>query len=258
MNDKHQEQNWLCQHCQVVFKSKETYSKHLADVRSLSAEQIAFLLQLGVGSAGPLLFQSCCFCEDSLFPDGLDSHMAQHLRQYALLSLPWTVDSSLPTPANDSRIRSAPLKTPKHAGEYGIELVGIVLAVYGALIKSVEGYNEVVTGRDVNLLLESLRDNRIMFLNSVECLLRSVSPMEELTRLLNDPMGSQWEDDELRGKMITHMGQDAENILQKIGDIHKTLALLQKKLPVSPVQPVCQLCKLIDVPLRHRKTVRPW
>lgn len=52
----------------------------------------------------------------------------------------------------------------------GIEVAGIVLAVLGVLIKGVGGYKEVATGRDVNLLVESLKANKIMFSNSVECL----------------------------------------------------------------------------------------
>jgi hypothetical protein len=115
----------------------------------------------------------------------------------------------------------------------GIEVAGIVLAVLGTLIQGVGGYNEVITGRDVNLLVESLKDNKIMFSNSIEYLLRSVSPTEELTRLLNDPTGNQWRDADLDHRVIAHLGQDAEIILQKIGDIYATLDRLQRKLPVS-------------------------
>jgi hypothetical protein len=115
----------------------------------------------------------------------------------------------------------------------GIEVAGIVLAVLGTLIQGVGGYKEVITGRDVNLLVESLKDNKIMFSNSIEYLLRSVLPTEELTRLLNNPTGDQWKDDDLHERVIAHLGQDAETILQKIDDIYTTLERLQRKLPVS-------------------------
>jgi hypothetical protein len=115
----------------------------------------------------------------------------------------------------------------------GIEVAGIVLAVLGALIKGVGGYNEVVTGRDVNLLVESLKDNKIMFSNSVEYMLRSIVPADELTRLLNDQTGNTWAKNGLNQRVEAHLGEDAENITQKIDDIYKTLAQLQKKLPVS-------------------------
>ena len=115
----------------------------------------------------------------------------------------------------------------------GIEVAGLVLAVLGALIKGVGGYNEVVTSRDVNLLVESLKDNRIMFSNSVEHLLRSIVPADELSRLLNDHTGDIWRKHDLDQRVIAHLGGDAENITKKIDDIHRTLAQLQKKLPVS-------------------------
>lgn len=120
----------------------------------------------------------------------------------------------------------------------GIEVAGIVLAVLGALIKGVGGYNEVVTGRDVKLLVESLKDNRIMFSNSVEYLLRSIVSPDELTTLLNDPNGDTWRDSDLDGRVIAHLGPDASNFTHKILDIYNTLALLQKKLPVSLHDPI--------------------
>jgi len=115
----------------------------------------------------------------------------------------------------------------------GIEVAGLVLAVLGALIKGVGGYNEVVTHRDVSLLVESLKDNKIMFSNSVEHLLRSIVPADELSRLLNDHTGDIWRKHDLDQRVIAHLGEDAENITKKIDDIHRTLAQLQKKLPVS-------------------------
>ena len=115
----------------------------------------------------------------------------------------------------------------------GLEVAGLVLAVLGALIKGVGGYNEVVTHRDVNLLVESLKDNKIMFSNSVEHLLRSVVPAHELTRLFNDHTGDIWRNLDLDQRVIEHLGEDAKNITAKIGDIYRTLAQLRKKIPVS-------------------------
>jgi hypothetical protein len=115
----------------------------------------------------------------------------------------------------------------------GIEVAGIVLAVLGVLIKGVGGYNEVATGRDVNLLVESLKANKIMFSNSVECLLRSIVSTDELTRLLNDQTGEVWRDRDLDQRVVAHLGDSTENITQKIHDIYRTLARLQRKLPVS-------------------------
>jgi hypothetical protein len=115
----------------------------------------------------------------------------------------------------------------------GIEVAGIVLAVLSALIQGVGGYNDVVTGRDVNLLVESLKDNKLMFENSVEYLLRSTIPPGELELLLGDLRGESWQDRGLHQRVIAHLGQNAENILRKIKDIYNTVSQLQRKLPVS-------------------------
>ena len=140
----------------------------------------------------------------------------------------------------------------------GIEVAGIVLAVLGALIKGVGGYNEVVTSRDVNLLVESLKDNKIMFSNSVEHLLRSTVSTDELTRLLNDHTGEIWKEHDLNQRVIAHLGKDAENITEKIRDINRTLAQLQKKLPVSKRTRPCFDRQFTHFVFRRRKMTRRW
>ena len=115
----------------------------------------------------------------------------------------------------------------------GIEVAGIVLAVFGALVNGVGGYNEVVTGRDVSLLVDSLENNKIIFSNSIEHLLRSIVSADELTRLLNDTTGSLWADSGLNQRAIANLGPNARRILQKIDEIRKTIVQLQRKLPVS-------------------------
>ena len=81
-----------------------------------------------------------------------------------------------------------------------IKVAGLVLAVLGALVKGVRGYNEVVTHRDVNLLVESLKDNKTLFSTLVEDLLWSVVPADELTRFLNDHTGDIWRKHDLDQK----------------------------------------------------------
>lgn len=114
----------------------------------------------------------------------------------------------------------------------GIEVAGIVLAVLGALIKGVDVYDEVVTGRDVKLLVESLQVQKLMFSNSVEHLLRSIVPADELEQLLNDPRGDKWSYNGLDQRVADQLGEGAQDITRKIHDIYKTVARLQQKLPV--------------------------
>lgn len=114
----------------------------------------------------------------------------------------------------------------------GIEVAGIVLAVLGALIKGVDVYDGVVTEREVKLLVTSLQVQKLMFSNSVEQLLRSIVPADELEQLLNDPGGDTWRHNGLDQRVVEHLGEGAEDINKKIHDIYKTLSKLQQKLPV--------------------------
>jgi len=86
MTESHQVQSWLCQHCRQHFQSEDTYRAHLANIPTVKPEHIDVLIELGAGS-GP---SSCLFC-DEVDDDAttMHLHMAEHLRQYALLSLPW-------------------------------------------------------------------------------------------------------------------------------------------------------------------------
>jgi hypothetical protein len=74
----------------------------------------------------------------------------------------------------------------------GTEVASIVLAVFVAPVQGAGGYNEVVAGRDVNLLVKSLNENKAMFSKCIGYFLRSVSPIEKRTRLLDDPRRNQW------------------------------------------------------------------
>ena len=120
----------------------------------------------------------------------------------------------------------------------GIEVAGIVLAVLGALIKGVGGYGKVVTGRDVRLLEESLKDNKIIFSSSVGHLLRSTVTANELTRLMNDTLGNTWTKNSLDERMIAYLGAHARNIISKLDDIYNTLSQLQKKVASKPPRPL--------------------
>lgn len=62
------------------------YQDHLEKVHAMSPEQIAFLVELGAGSAP----STCLFCEEQdENVDAMHSHTAEHLREYAFSSLPW-------------------------------------------------------------------------------------------------------------------------------------------------------------------------
>lgn len=81
------QQSWLCQHCQEVFASQVSYRKHLFDASDMSSEEIDFLVQLNAKS---VVAPSCPFCDEQLDTQNETYlHIAEHFRQYALMSLPW-------------------------------------------------------------------------------------------------------------------------------------------------------------------------
>jgi endonuclease/exonuclease/phosphatase family metal-dependent hydrolase len=115
----------------------------------------------------------------------------------------------------------------------GIEAAGLVLALFPLVIDVVTKYNGLVKGRDIKILDESLKNNEQMFLNSVEFLLQSTIPPEDLTVLLGDFNGDLWKSEWLADRVTKHLGREAESVFQKIEDIHKTVSKLKQKLPVS-------------------------
>lgn len=115
----------------------------------------------------------------------------------------------------------------------GIETAGLVLAVFPLVIDAVTKYNGLVKGRDCKVLGESLKNNEQMFLNSVEFLLRSTIPPEDLRVLLDDMTGELWKSEWLAARVTEHLGREAESVFKKIDDIYKTVSRLKQKLPVS-------------------------
>lgn len=98
MDNMHSHIVWLCQICQHEFPNEVAYKEHISNpfahgmATNLSPEQITMLASV---NAVPKSFGSCFFCtlrEDEV--DDLRIHMAEHLRQFALASIPWHVLSS--------------------------------------------------------------------------------------------------------------------------------------------------------------------
>lgn len=115
----------------------------------------------------------------------------------------------------------------------GIEVAGLVLAIFPAVIGLVDWYGDRVSGRDMKFLAERLENNKIMFLNTLDHLLLSVVPPHEAGTLLRDPDGNAWKDAALNNRIINHLGPAADRILDQIAGIYTAVLKLQQKLPVS-------------------------
>jgi hypothetical protein len=96
MDEMHRDRIWLCQTCNYGFEDQQTFEEHFTltafhdpPVR-LSLEDIALLVKL---SAVPRTFTKCLFCnlDSQEVEDDIRLHMAEHLRHFALMSIPWHV-----------------------------------------------------------------------------------------------------------------------------------------------------------------------
>lgn len=115
----------------------------------------------------------------------------------------------------------------------GLEVAGLVLGVFPVLTQMVSSYRGELVGRDAAYLLESLRNNELVFRNGIELMLRSIIPATELEVLLEDLGGDAWKDDALNDRIMTQMGRDARAIIRNLKDIYRTLSRLKQTLPVS-------------------------
>jgi hypothetical protein len=115
----------------------------------------------------------------------------------------------------------------------GIDDAGLALSILPVVIGIINWYSNQISSHDVKLLAESLENNRRIFLNSVECMLRSVVSPAELQTLLGDFEGAAWKDQNLAARLSDHLGADVNGILETIDDIHQTVLKLAQKLPVS-------------------------
>lgn len=115
----------------------------------------------------------------------------------------------------------------------GIEVAGLLLAIFPVVIAVVNWYGDRVTFRDIKFLAEQLGNHKQMFLNTLAQMLLSVVSPLEAGRLLNDPDAAAWKDVRLNDRILEHLGPQANRILGQIGEIYRTVLVLQEKLTVS-------------------------
>ena len=119
----------------------------------------------------------------------------------------------------------------------GIEVAGLVLAVFPAVIEVVDLYSGAITGRDIRRLAGSLANQKHIFKNVLEGILRSIVSEAKLQELLDDPRGDAWKDETLNEDIRRRLGTEADIILNQISGIYQTMVKLQEKLPVNNTAP---------------------
>lgn len=112
----------------------------------------------------------------------------------------------------------------------GIEMAGLALAVFPVAIKTINWYSGMVTSHEIKLLADSLNINKLIFLQSVEYLLRSVVSTAKLRELLDNLQGPAWKDKALAEQVANHLGADYDNIVETMNDIYRTILKLTQKL----------------------------
>jgi hypothetical protein len=95
MEAMHKNNVWFCRICDREFQDEDSYGEHISDpaihdsAANLSPEELAMLVRM---NTIPKRILSCFFCglEDTEGND-MSMHMAEHLRYFALASIPWHV-----------------------------------------------------------------------------------------------------------------------------------------------------------------------
>ena len=108
METAHKENTWLCRMCEREFGDEMEYREHVSDPRNhdmdidLSPDEITMLVKMNMA---PSKFSLCYFCSMGNDEEiDMRLHMAEHLRNFALTSIPWF---ALPSDQTDNDSKSA-------------------------------------------------------------------------------------------------------------------------------------------------------
>lgn len=121
----------------------------------------------------------------------------------------------------------------------GIEIAGFVLAALTAVIGSFEHSRDVAKGQSLLFAFEAnmrknfndVKDEQVKFRLHMELLLRplidgDVLQEEDLERLLEDPGGSGWKDDDIESALKLRLGQSLERYLEIMQELQAAILRL--------------------------------
>lgn len=115
----------------------------------------------------------------------------------------------------------------------GIEWAGLALAIFPVVVEIIDWYSGSVSGRDTKFLAESLKNQELIFRDSIEALLRSVLSATEQRSLLDDLGGQSWKDASISAKVVECLGKEADGLVEIANGIYEDVMKLKEKLPVS-------------------------
>lgn len=123
----------------------------------------------------------------------------------------------------------------------GIEVAGIVLAVFPIVVKGlgsyVEGVQTVRTWRQYRRELDGykrqLETQRVWYLDTLEELLGFVQSEEDLKELISDPGGTSWHNLDYEQHLRERLDHSYAPYLRTIRELLSTLQVMQRKLGID-------------------------
>ena len=114
-----------------------------------------------------------------------------------------------------------------------MEASALALALFPAMERIVETYIPNAGTQNAEYLYESLKNQQVIFRQSLHSLLASLVSDDELNRLLNDWTDAKWKERQFRDGIVASLGDEAQGLLETANGICKTLSKLMQKLQVG-------------------------
>ena len=123
----------------------------------------------------------------------------------------------------------------------GIEIAGLVLAVFPVVVSGLKAYAEGIETvktwrryrRELDGYKRQLETQRVWYLDTLEELLVFVDSEEELAELIREPGGLQWQRPEHATKLRERLDHSYDSYLAIISELLQTLQVVKKKLCIN-------------------------
>jgi hypothetical protein len=129
----------------------------------------------------------------------------------------------------------------------GIEVAGLVLATIPLVLAGLELYANGISAtrrylrysREFKELVEDLRAEHTIYLNSIQILLFGVVSQNDMTRFLTEPCGDRWKEDKFDQKLRKRLGQTYGSYLETIAKMNDAAEEFKQRLRLDSSGKVC-------------------
>ena len=104
MSQDHVQRCWTCRECLQDFTSEADYKAHIPKTHSLNPSDAhsSLLARMNEIRRPAVVFAECLVCgTDDMEDQNIELHVAEHLRQFALVSLPWNLTGAIRSNVSD-------------------------------------------------------------------------------------------------------------------------------------------------------------